>query len=166
MEKNKKLITGLMIAILAASALAIAPTVFAEDADPESSVDAQKFSGWRHRRRVKHPLLRYTLKNGKHAQLTGTVIVQKGPILVLATGDATVNVILPPLWLVGGEVLNRTDMFDGDPFCIGSMITLDTLNVIYTKDTYEITVYFTYCISGDDIEAKALLPFNIEATSG
>jgi hypothetical protein len=99
MEKNTKLIAGLMIALLAASALAIAPTVFAEYVDPESPVDAQQFSGWRHRRRARHPMLRYILKNGEYAQLTGTIVAQKGPILVLATGDATVNVILPPLWL-------------------------------------------------------------------
>ena len=165
MEKNKKLIAGLMIALLAVGVLAIAPTVFAED-EPESSVDPQQFSGWKHRRQIRRHWLRYILKNGEYAQLTGTVIAQKVPILVLATGeDATINVILPPLWLVGGEVLNRTDVFDGDPFSIGSTITLDTLKANYTKDTYEITVYFTYCISGDGVEAKALLPFNIEATS-
>jgi len=164
MEKNTKLIAGLMIAILAASALAIAPTVFAEDIDPKSPVDAQQFGGWRQVRRARHPLLRYILKNGEYAQLTGTVVVQKGPILVLATGEDTVNVILPPLWLVGGEVLNRTDLFDGDPLGIGSAITIETLKANYTKETYEITAYFTYGISGDGVEAKALLPFNIEAT--
>ncbi len=166
MEKNTKLIAGLMIAILAASALAIAPAVFADDFDPESDVDAQKFGGWKHRRRAKHPLLRYILKNGEYAQLTGTIVAQKGPVLVLATGDATVNVILPPLWLVGGEIMNRTDMFDGDPFGIGSTVTMDTLKANFTKESYEITAYFTYKISGDGVEAKALLPINIEATSG
>jgi hypothetical protein len=166
MEKNTKLIAGLMIAILAASALAIAPTVFADDVDPETDVDAQKFSGWRHKRRAKHPLLRYILKNGEYAQLTGTIVAQKGPVLVLSTEDATVNVILPPLWLVGGEVLNKTDMFDGDPFGIGSTVTMDTLKANFTKESYEITAYFAYGISGDGVEAKALLPFNIEATSG
>jgi hypothetical protein len=164
MEKNTKLIAGLMIAILAVSALAIAPTVFAEDIDTESPVDAQRFGGWRHRRKVRHPLLRYILKNGEYAQLSGTVVVQKGPILVLATGEDTVNVILPPLWLVGGEALNRTDLFDGDPLGIGSTITIETLKANYTKETYEITAYFAYGISGDGVEAKALLPFNIEAT--
>ena len=164
MEKNTKLIAGLMIAILAASALAIAPTVFAEDVDPESPVNAQRFGRWIHRRKVRHPLLRYILKNGEYAQLSGTVVVQKGPILVLATGEDTVNVILPPLWLVGGEVLNRTDLFDGDPLGIGSAITIETLKANYTKESYEITAYFAYGISGDSVEAKALLPFNIEAT--
>jgi hypothetical protein len=166
MEKNTKLIAGLMIAILAASALAIAPTVFAKELDPESPVDAQQLSGWKHRRRARHPLLRYILKNGEYAQLTGTVVAQKGPVLVLYNGDATVNVIVPPLWLVGGEILNRTDVFDGDPFGIGSTITIDTLKANYNKETYKITVYFAYGISGDGVEAKALLPFNIEATSG
>jgi len=167
MEKNKKLIAGLMIALLAVGALAIAPTVFAENDDSESPQGPKPFHGNKHRRQIRRPWLRYILKNGEYAQLTGTVMAQKGPVLVLATGeDATINVILPPLWLVGGEVLNRTDMFDGDPFGIGSTITLDTLKANYTKDTYEITAYFTYCISGDGVEAKALLPFNIEATSG
>jgi hypothetical protein len=163
MEKNTKLIASLMIAILAASALAIAPTVFAEDDNPEST-GLQRFNGWKHRRRIRHPLLRYILKNGEYAQLSGTVVVHKGPILVLATGEDTVNVILPPLWLVEGEVLNRTDLFDGDPLGIGSAITIETLKANYTKESYEITAYFAYGISGDSVEAKALLPFNIEAT--
>ena len=163
MEKNTKLIAGLMIAILAASALVIAPAVFAEDVDPDSPADARRFGGWRHRRRVRHPLLWYILKNGEYAQLTGTVVAHKGPVLVLSAGDATVNVILPPLWLVGGEVLNRTDVLDGEPFGIGSTVTMDTLKANYTKETYEITAYFAYGISGDGVEAEALLPFNIEA---
>lgn len=164
MEKNTKLIAGLMIAILAASALAIAPTVFADD--ETNPIEDAVQSGWRkHRRQVRHPLLRYILKNGEYAQITGTIVAQRGPVLVLATSeDATVNVLVPPLWLVEVEVMNRTDLFDGDPFGIGSTVTMDTLKAEYVKDTYEITAYFAYRISGDGVEAKAILPFNIEAS--
>ena len=167
MEKNTKLIIGLMIAILAASTLVIAPVVFAEGSDPDSFEASPQFGGARYRRNVRHPLLRYILKNGEYAQLTGTVVVQKGPVIMLSIEEAsTVFVILPPLWVVEGEVLNMTDMFDGSPLSIGATITLETLKANYIKDTYEITAYFAYGISGDGVEANALLPFNIKAVDG
>jgi hypothetical protein len=166
MEKNTKLITGLMIAILAASALAIAPMIFAEAMDPESLEVPNQIEGTRHRRNVRHPLLRFILKNGEYAQLTGNVVAQKGPVLVLSTESSTVYILVPPHWVVESEILNKTEMFDGSPFAIGSTITVDTLKANYIKDTYEITAYFAFKISGDDIEAKALLPFNLEAVEG
>jgi len=164
MEKNTKLIIGLMIAMLTASALVIAPVVFAEESDPESFEASTQFRGARRRRNVRHPLLGYILKNGEYAQLTGIVVVQKGAVVMLSVEEAsTVFVVLPPLWVVEGEVLNRTDMFDGSPLSIGATITMETLKANYTKDTHEITAYFAYGISGDGVEANALLPFNIKA---
>jgi hypothetical protein len=167
MEKNTKLIAGLMIAILAASALAIAPVIFAEEIDPDSFEASTQVGGAMNRRKVRHPLLRYILKNGEYAQLTGTVVVQKGSIIMLSIEEAsTVFVLVPPLWVVEGEILNRTDMFDGSLLSIEATVTMETLKVDYTKDSYEITVYIAYEISGDGVDAKALLPLNINVVDG
>jgi hypothetical protein len=60
MEKNTKLIAGLMIAILAASALAIAPVIFAEEIDPDSFEASTQVGGAMNRRKVRYrkvPLL-------------------------------------------------------------------------------------------------------------
>lgn len=111
-------------------------------------------------------MLGHILKNGEYAQLTGTIVIQKGPILVLATGEETVNVIVPPVWVAEGKILNRTQMFDGSPFGVGSTISMDTLKAKYTKDSFEIIAHFAYGISGDGVEVFALLPFNIEPTNG
>jgi hypothetical protein len=79
---------------------------------------------------------------------------------------STVFVLVPPLWVVEGEILNRTDMFDGSLLSIEATVTMETLKVDYTKDSYEITVYIAYEISGDGVDAKALLPLNINVVDG
>jgi hypothetical protein len=167
MEKNTKLITGLIIAILAVCALAIVPTVLAENNDTKNPYDFEQYQGLKHRRRCKPAWLRYILRKGEYTQLTGKFIAQKGPILVITTGeDSTVNVIVPPLWLVGDKIMNKTDLFDEDPFSAISDLELETLKAIYCKETHEITAYFVYGILSDGVEAKAILPFNIETTAG
>jgi hypothetical protein len=165
MEKTRKLIAGLVIALVAIGALVIAPNVLAEN-DQEALNISDQSVGCNNRRKVRHPLLLYILKNGEYGQMTGTVVAQKGTILVLEiVEDATCNVIVPPLWLVEGEIKNRLDLFSEGDFCVGSTITIDTLKVEYTQETYTITAYFTYRISVEGSQAKALLPFNIDTTS-
>jgi hypothetical protein len=161
MEKKMKIVTGILVVLLIGSTIALAPMLFAEETELniEENPTEQHAAGYR--RKVRHNILIYILRNGEYTQLTGTVVLQKGPIVILQLPEETVNILLPPFWVTEGEILNRAEIFDGDPLSAGDTITVDTLKATYTRDTYDITAFFTFGISGEAFESDALLPFNI-----
>jgi hypothetical protein len=106
-------------------------------------------------------LMRF-IKSGSYEQLEGSVSAVTRNILVIKSGDKTINVILPGKWVYGEKVLNTLDLFDGDPFEIGDTVMLDTLMLKLDKGDHIVTSYLALSISVDDVVATALLPFNVE----
>ena len=104
------------------------------------------------------------LKNGVPSTLTGEASAIGNSILVLDTGERQVNIILPPKWILNGQVITTRDLFDGDPLSIGQhqKISLQTLKLELVKNTHTVTAYIAYEIQTEGMVIKALMPVNIE----
>jgi hypothetical protein len=59
--------------------------------------------------------------------------------------------------------LTSSDLFDGDPWGVGSSVTLKTLEAEKAFIGYTVKIYFAYEIERSGVVARALIPFNIEA---
>jgi hypothetical protein len=104
----------------------------------------------------------YVIKNGSAVDVQGTVVFAGPRILVIETSSGDVNIIMPPRWLVGGTNVTSKDLFDGEPYGVGSLVTLKTLGVEKAFTGYTVKIYFAYEVEGDGVVARALIPFNIE----
>lgn len=164
MEKNTKLIAGLMIALIAIGTLAIVPSIMAQSEGQPAPKGLRLVLRQALRHRA-HPWLRLLLKNGTPETFTGIVTDFRGAILVVQADGETLNVNAPRLWSVEGVILNRSDLFDGDPFALGETeLTFHTLKLELEREEFTVTTYFAYILESDDVEARAVLPFNIETS--
>lgn len=83
--------------------------------------------------------------------------------LVLDTGGEQVRVIVPYLWIVDGEVMNMTEIFDSDILSLGESVEVNALRWNVENEDLTIYVLFGYEIEYDDGKVLyALLPINIE----
>jgi len=104
------------------------------------------------------------LRNGVPETLEGDVVALARTILVLNVEGEQVNVILPNRWVVGGQILNTSELFDGAPLSIGESQTigLKTLKLELARSTYRVQIFVAYEIVSDGETIKALLPFNVQ----
>jgi hypothetical protein len=104
------------------------------------------------------------IRNGVPHTLAGEASAVGNSILVLEVGEGQVNVILPPKWILDGQVISTRDLFDGEPLSIGQdqEISLQTLKLELVKNTHTITAYVAYEMQAEGIVIKALTPVNIE----
>lgn len=158
METKTKVITALIVIMVAAGGFLVLPTVLADE-PPAPLGDGGEGSSI-FRRRVM--IWRWIINNGEPETLNGEALAVKRFILVLKINDEPVNVVIPRFWTVNGEILNTTELLDNDPFGMGDNMTIETLMVEWVKDTHTVKSYFAYSIQVGDVKASALLPFNIE----
>jgi hypothetical protein len=111
---------------------------------------------------LRNTVMSYIIKNGSAVEVQGTVTFAGPRILVIETSSGEVNVVIPPRWVVGGTNVTSRDLFDGDPYSVGSSVTLKTLKAEKAFTGYTVKIYFAYEIEGGDVVARALIPFNIE----
>jgi hypothetical protein len=159
-EKKVKIGVALAIAFIAFGAYLLVPAALAEEeySEPETTV--------KHRLRrlpIKLRLLIHVLRNGTPTELGGQVVAIEGRILVVSYGDGLLNVNVPGKWIVGGETYTVDDLFDGDPFGLGDLVSIKSLKIEMVRETHSVTLYLAYSLTVEDATASAVLPFNIEA---
>jgi hypothetical protein len=163
METKTNYALALVIAVLAMGAYIALPSALAAD-EPDQSNPATQNTLRVALRYVRHPMLRYILKNGKPADITGIAIVQGGHTLVMKLDNgSSVNVVVPRRWVVGDKILTADDLFETGIFKLGeTQLTLKTLYIELKTETHTVDAFFAYTISGNETTANALLPFNIK----
>ncbi len=104
------------------------------------------------------------LKNGVPETLTGDAVAICRSIVALNIEGTQFNVILPNKWIVDGEIVNTSELFDGEPLSVGQaqIISLKTLKLELAKDTHIVKAYVAYEIYTAGETIKALLPVNIQ----
>jgi hypothetical protein len=159
MNTKTKVLVALMAVMVAGGTLVLLPAS-AGDQQPQAGVQ----NGLMRLKalQLRNAVMGYIIKNGSAAEVQGTVTFAGPRILVIDTTSGEVNVVIPAKWLMGGTDLTSSDLFDGDPWAVGSSVTLKTLEAEKAFNSYTVTFYFAYEIKENGIVAKALLPFNIE----
>ena len=109
-------------------------------------------------------LLRRLVANSTAVEIHGTVVTLVNRMLVLNTAAGQVRIHLPAKWIVGGDVLEREDLFETDYLTIGQSVTVKALKgTVIARETYIISVLLGYeIINVTSVHAYAVLPFNIE----
>ncbi len=158
MEKKVKMGMALAVAFIAIGAFLV-PAVLAEDEYTEPEKTA---SGRFPKLPIKLRLLIHVLKNGKPTEISGQVVALEGRILVVSYGDSFLNINVPGKWIADGVTYTVQDLFDGEPFGSGDLISIETLKVEIARETHSVTLYLAYSVTVEDVTASAILPFNIE----
>jgi len=159
MEKKTKvaaLTVVVVFSVVAALYLSL-PAVYAEVVP---TGDGQYTINLRYQRRAMLGL-RF-LRNGVPETITGRVTTVGARIIVLEIDGKQVNVILPPKWVVDGEIIRTSDLFDGEPLSIGQTVSLQTLKLELVRERITVKAYVAYEIQANGETIKSLLPFNIE----
>jgi len=159
MEKKTKvaaLTVVVVFSVVAALYLSL-PAVYAEVVP---TGDGQYTINLRYQRRAMLGL-RF-LRNGVPETITGRVTTVGARIIVLEIDGKQVNVILPPKWVVDGEIISTSDLFDGEPLSIGQTVSLQTLKLELVRERITVKAYVAYEIQANGETIKALLPVNIE----
>lgn len=161
MEKKTKIValTAIIFLAVAATVYLSFPVAYAE-VTPRGN--GQYTISLQYRRRAGLGL--NFLKNGVSETLTGDAVAIGRSIVVLDMEGEQVNVILPKKWIVGGEIVNTSELFDGEPLSVGQsqVISLKTLKLELVKDTHMVKAYVAYEILTAGETIKALLPVNIQ----
>ena len=96
-------------------------------------------------------------------EISGEVSVQVGQVLILEDDRGLVNVNLPWMWVIDGEVYTAKDLFDGEPFGTGDEASIKSLMVELEEESHTVTVYFAYELNVEGTRATAVIPFNIKS---
>jgi len=107
------------------------------------------------------------LRGASAVELDGSVVTHYKNILVISTSDGELNIILPPVWRDGSEVIRLKTLFD-NYLAPNEEITIKALQRTYTNDEgVSFTVIIAYEITSEagGYTVHAVLPFNID-TSG
>jgi hypothetical protein len=106
-------------------------------------------------------------ENGTLSTVTGTVVSESGNLLILNTGSAQVQVMVPNEWTVGSEVVDRTSLFNGTFVASGQSLTVDVLmSDLFSNASYSVNLMLGYkAMNATGTQAYAVLPFNIVPSS-
>jgi hypothetical protein len=157
---EKKVKMGMVLAVaFIAIGVFLVPAVLAEDeyAEPEKTA-----SGVFPKLPIKLRLLIHVLKNGTPTEVGGQVVALEGRILVVSYGGGLLNINVPGKWIADGVTYTVKDLFDGDPFGPGDLVSIETLKVEIARETHSVAMYLAYSVTVEDLTASAVLPFNIE----
>lgn len=161
MEKKIKIIALLVIMATVLGIYLSLPVVYAE---VTPTGNGQYAINLQYRRRAWLGL--NLLRNGVPETLSGDPIAVDRSILLLNVEGKQVSVILPNKWIVDGQIINTSQLFDGDPISVeeSQTISLKTLKLELTRSTHTVQAFVTYEIVLDEDTIKAVLPFNIQTS--
>jgi len=160
MNTKTKVLVALMAVMVVGGTLVLLP---ASAGGQQPQVGAQDGLMRLKALQLRNAVMGYIIKNGSAVEVQGKVTFAGPRILVIETASGEVNVVIPAKWLMGGTDLTSSDLFDGDPWGVGSSVTLKTLEAEKAFIGYTVTFYFAYEIERSGVVARALIPFNIEA---
>ncbi|RLI22960.1 hypothetical protein DRO47_01995 [Candidatus Bathyarchaeota archaeon] len=140
--------------------LAVSSNEKAEQPKWHESYTMEMQSGLRLNRR---PMLKLRLlRNCEPETVEGNIVTYVKRTLVLDTGEEQVKVIVPYLWMVGGEAMNMTEIFDSGILSPGDSVTVNALRWDIENEELSIYILFGYEIEHEGEVLYALLPINIE----
>jgi hypothetical protein len=160
MNTKTKVLVALMAVIVVGGTLVLLP---ASAGDQQPQAGAQDGLMRLKALQLRNAVMGYLIKNGSAVEVQGTVTFAGPRILVIETASGEINVVIPPRWLMGGTNMTSSNLFDGDPWGVGSSVTLKTLKAEKAFIGYTVKIYFAYEIGRSGVVARALIPFNIEA---
>ncbi|RLI23645.1 hypothetical protein DRO58_08950 [Candidatus Bathyarchaeota archaeon] len=102
------------------------------------------------------------LRNCKPETVEGNIVTYVKRTLVLDTGEEQVRVIVPYLWIVDGEAMNMTEIFDSGILSPGAFVTVNAFRWDIENENLTIYTLFGYEIEQEGEVLYALLPINIE----
>jgi hypothetical protein len=107
------------------------------------------------------------LENATISTVQGTVVSELKDMLILDTGSGQVRVLLPKDWTVDGEVVGRTELFNGTFASPSQSVTLKVLESdVFSNANFSINIMVGYeAINATAAHAYAVLPFNIQPHS-
>jgi len=165
---SKVLIATVVVLLLV---LPLTYNTVAAYANEQDSEDKQPT--WRMRKRVnvniccprcspKWHLRALFFKKAAPVTITGEVLAHHNNILVVSSEDSRLNVVLPPIWGLGSEVFNVSQLLNDGYINIGDTVTIKALQATVTNDQgVSITIIFGYEIISSEDHFYAVLPFNI-----
>jgi len=171
MERKTKYATALLATILALGCVLWAPYVLAGNGyrvkvneDQEGWYKFSKFNWGKLRPKTQLGLF---LGNGTLETLIGEAMAIDGRILIVeANGGDYVNIVVPRRWIVGRETMDIEELFgEENPLEYEKTLTISLLKYEITRKTHSVTFLYAYKIVQGGTTARAILPFNIRATS-
>lgn len=168
---DKKLKLGILTGVVFITiVILVIPTVLAEEGPNEIKTEGGQSYPWFKNKigMVKYVLrhrlpLMHLLRNGVPTEIEGQIIALEGQNLIVSYDNMVLNIIVPGKWFEEGSVYKAQELLDGDPFGSGDLVSIKTLKVEIDKaDTHDVTLYLAYSITFENMEASAILPFNIE----
>ena len=171
MERKTKYTVALLVAVIAMGCILLAPQALAGnghrvkvDEDQEDLHKLPKYNWGKQKPKLQlwGPLLR----NGTLETLTGKAVALDGRILIVEASGDYVNVVVPKRWIVVREAMDVEELFEEDgPLEYGETLTISLLKYEISKQIHSVTFLFAYKIVQDGTTARAILPFNIKASS-
>ena len=149
------------MALLLSLLIALGGLVFIPWGQAQEGEEEERGLPLRPIRRCRLRLLLFLLTRGEVTTLEGQLLLVEGRILVLEVDGEAIYVVLPHRWLIDEEVMTIEELFDGDPLGPGDNLTIHTLMLSHSGENHTVEFYAAYLIEGEEIEAKALTPFNI-----
>lgn len=171
MERKTKYTVALLAIILALGCILWAPSALAGngrrvtvDEDKEGWYKFSNFNWGKHKPKTQLGLF---LGNGTLETLKGNAMAIDGRILVVeVNGGDYVNIVVPGRWIVGRETMDVKELFGEDgPLEYGETLTISLLKYEISRQTHSVTFLYAHKIVQGGTTARAILPFNIRATS-
>jgi hypothetical protein len=128
----------------------------------EESMETEESNSHRAHWISRFKLLVYVLKQGIPTELEATAVALEERILIVEIDGDFVSINMPGRWIYDGETTGLPGLFDGEPFQLNDLLTINTLKIQMEQETHTVTAYFAYKIEGE-VAAEAILPFNIES---
>ncbi|RLI37243.1 hypothetical protein DRO55_01775 [Candidatus Bathyarchaeota archaeon] len=174
MKTSSKILIMLGVILIVTLPLLTSGAMIVNAMNGDSAAEGYMHKGFSRRRplivcrvRARTLWFRSFLKGASSVELDGSVVTHYKNILVISTSDGELNIILPPVWRDGSEVIRLETMFD-NYLTPNEEVTIKALQRTYTNDEgVSFTVIIAYEITSEagGYTVHAVLPFNID-TSG
>jgi hypothetical protein len=166
MRKNLKIVAVATVLLLTVGAFAI---VYA--CSPNSSASAtneltetQRLNQLQNMRPgLRLEAFRRFVAHANATEISGTVVTELKGMLILSTDDGQVTVLVPKMWTLDGQIVNRLELFNTTFY--GQDITLKVLKGEWQQSNFSINIMIAYEATGAEAHTYAVLPFNIVPNS-
>jgi hypothetical protein len=166
MRKNVKIVAVATVFLLTVGAFAI---VYACSPNGSASAtseltDAQKLNQLQNMRPgLRLEAFKRFLARANATEIKGTVMTELKGMLILSTDDGQVTVLVPKIWTLDGQIVNRLELFNTTFY--GQDVTLKVLKGEWQLSNFSINIMIAYEATSAEAQAYAVLPFNIVPNS-
>jgi hypothetical protein len=166
MRKNVKIVAVATVLLLTVGAFAI---VYAYSPNGSASAtreltDIQKLNQLQNMRPgLRLEAFRRFLAHANATEINGTVVTELKGMLMLSTDNGQVTVLVPKIWTLNGQIVNRLELFNATLY--GQDITVKVLKGEWQLSNFSINIMIGYEVTSAVDHAYAVLPLNIVPNS-